>query len=81
MLKLYRGEDVNHQNPEDIDPDQWLDKGGLMELTEVHRTEFEERLGNKVEALRTSDSDNGPYLEIPISPEEPGTITVREGIH
>ena len=24
VLKLYRGEDVVHQNPEDKDPDQWL---------------------------------------------------------
>ena len=29
VLKLYRGEDVIRQNPEDIDPDQWLDEGEL----------------------------------------------------
>ena len=27
MLNLYHGEDVIQQDPEDIDPDQWLDKG------------------------------------------------------
>ena len=27
VLKLYRGEDVICQNPEDIDSDQWLDAG------------------------------------------------------
>ena len=27
MLKLYQGEDVIRQNPEDLDPDQWLDEG------------------------------------------------------
>ena len=42
VLKLYRGEDVIRQNPEDIDPDQWLDEGELTKLPEVHRTEAEE---------------------------------------
>ena len=50
MLKLYRGEDVICQNPEDIDPDQWLDEGELAELPEAHRTEAKGRLGNKAEA-------------------------------
>ena len=40
---------------------------------EVPRAEAEERLGNK--------ADNEPYLDIPISPEEPGTKAVREGNH
>ena len=31
VLKFYRGEDVICQNPEDIDPDQWLDEGELTE--------------------------------------------------
>ena len=53
----------------------------LANLLKVHRTEIEESLGNKAEAPRTSAADNGPYLEIPISPEEPWTIAVREGIH
>ena len=35
ILKLYLGEDVICQNPEDIDPDRWLDKGELMELPEI----------------------------------------------
>ena len=26
VLKLYHGEDVIPQNPEDVDQDQWLDK-------------------------------------------------------
>ena len=34
-MKLYR-EDVIHQNPEDKDPDHWLDEGELAELLEVH---------------------------------------------
>ena len=35
MLKLYQGEDAVCQNPEDIDPDRWLDEGELMELLEI----------------------------------------------
>ena len=69
------------QNPEDIDPDKWIDKGELTELPEVHRTEAEERLETRREALGTSEADNGPYLEIPIIPEEPETIAMRGGIH
>ena len=68
VLKLYRGEDIICQSPEDIDPNQYLDEG-------------EERVGNEAEAQGTSEADNGPYLEIPISPEVPGTIAVREGIY
>ena len=44
VLKLYRGEDVNFQNPEDIDPDQWLDKEELTEILEIPRAEAEERI-------------------------------------
>ena len=35
VLKLYRGEDVIRQDPEDIDPDWWLDKGQLTKLPEA----------------------------------------------
>ena len=38
-------------------------------------------LGNDAEALVTSEADNGPYLKIPIIPEESETKAVREGIH
>ena len=34
-LKIYLGEDVVRQEPEDIDPVRTLDKGELMELTEA----------------------------------------------
>ena len=43
VLKLYRGEDIVRQNPEYIDPDQWLDKGELKEVPEIPREEI--RLG------------------------------------
>ena len=35
VLKLYQGEDVICQNPEDIDPERWLDEGELTELSEI----------------------------------------------
>ena len=43
LLKLYRVEDVIRQDPEDIDPDQWLDKGELTELPEAPLGEAEMR--------------------------------------
>ena len=61
VLKLNRGEDIIRPNPEDTDPDKWLDKGELTELPEVHRTE----------------ANNGPYLELPIIPGEPEAIAAR----
>ena len=35
VLKLYCGEDVVQQEPKDIDPDRWLEEGGLTELPEA----------------------------------------------
>ena len=35
VLKLYRGEDVVRQEPADVGPDRWTDKGELMELPEI----------------------------------------------
>ena len=43
VLKLYHGEDVIRQDPKDIDPDQWLDKGELMELPDAPLGEAEMR--------------------------------------
>ena len=43
MLKLYHGEDVIRQDPEDIDPDRWLDKSKLTELPEAPLGEAEMR--------------------------------------
>ena len=40
-LKLYRGEDVIRQNPEDLDPDRWLDEGELTELPEIPKEEMD----------------------------------------
>ena len=35
VLKLYRGEDVVRQNPDDVDPDHYADEGDLTELPEI----------------------------------------------
>ena len=43
MLKLYRGGDLIRQDPEDIDPNRWLDKGELTELPEAPLGEAEMR--------------------------------------
>ena len=43
VLKLYRGDDVICQDPEDIDPDRWFDEGELTELPEAPLGEAEMR--------------------------------------
>ena len=35
VLKLYRGEDVVRQNPDDVDPDKYTEEGELTELLEI----------------------------------------------
>ena len=41
VLKLYRGEDVVRQEPEDVYPDGWVDEGELTELPEIPMRERE----------------------------------------
>ena len=43
VLNLYPGEDVIFQDPEDIDPDRWLDAGEWTELPEEPPGEGEMR--------------------------------------
>ena len=43
ILKLYHGEDVIHQDPEDIDQDLWLDEGELTALPEAPLGKAERR--------------------------------------
>ena len=65
MLKLYRGEDVIRQDPENIDPDQWLDKG---ELTE--RRSREPSVDQKDPEI--------PPEEIQVTPEDPEELYTKE---
>ena len=74
VLKLYRGEDIVQQNAEDLDPELWLDEGELMELPEVGaRYQPEEQARHELHPE--------PDLEIPVIPEDPEEIAVRERIH
>ena len=41
VLKLYPGEDVVRQEPDDVDPNGWIDEGELTELPEVSLGERE----------------------------------------
>ena len=83
VLKLYCGEDMIHQNPEDIDLDQWLDKGELTELLETLETPRGEGEIMPRETTRDwRDLEIPPEtdLEIPVIPEDSEEIAVREGI-
>ena len=66
MLKLYCGEDVVRQEPEDIDPDRWLDKGELMELQEASLRERERIYIEPLSDQRNSEISSKPALEIQI---------------
>ena len=76
MLKLYHGEDVIHQDPEDIDPNQWLDEGKLTELSEAPLGEMEMRSQEPFLDPRSPEISPEPGLGIPVIPEDP---QVREG--
>ena len=80
-LKLYRGEEVVQQNPEDLDPDGWWDEGELTELPEVPWEETEVGAREQPEDPGRHELRPEPDLEIPVIPEDPEEIAVREGIH
>ena len=72
VLKLYFREDVIPQDPEDIDPDQRLDEGELMELPEVPLGEMEMRSWElSVDDRRGLEIPPEPDLEIQVIPEDP----------
>ena len=63
VLKLYCGEDVICQDPEDIDLNQWLDKGELKELPQAPLVKAERR--------SQEPSVDRRDREIPLGPEYP----------
>ena len=67
VLKLYRGKDVVRKEPEDIDPDRWLDEGELTKLPSADQ--------------RNPEIPSQPALEIQIILEDTEETGVREGIH
>ena len=61
VLKLYRGEDMICQNPEDIEPNWWLDKGELTELPDTPMGE--------AEIMTRETTGDGRDPEIPLEPD------------
>ena len=80
MLKLYCGEDMISQNPEDIDPIRWLDEGELTELLETPVGEVEIMSRETTQDWRDPEIPLEPDLKIPVIPEDPEVIAVREGM-
>ena len=70
VLKLYQGEDLIFQDPEDIDPDRWLDKIEFTELPEAPLGEAERRPIEPSVDQRNPEIPPEPALEIQIVPEE-----------
>ena len=71
VLKLYRGEDVVRQKPEEVDPDRWLDEGELTKLPEISIEEVAVGVREQPEDQRKQESYPEPDLDIPILPEDP----------
>ena len=69
VLKLFRGEDVIRQDPEDIGPDRWLDEGDLMELLEAPLGQGERRPIEPSVDQRNPEIPPEPALEIQIAVE------------
>ena len=81
VLKLYRGEDIVCQNPEDVDPDQRLTKRELTKLPKVPREEAEVGVREQPEDQRRPEFYPEPDLDIPILPEDPEVIAKRKRKH
>ena len=78
VLKLYHEKNGIQRDPEDIDPDQWLDKGELTELPEAPLGEVEMRSREPFLDLRSPEIPPEPELEIQVIPEDPEEIAVRD---
>ena len=81
VLKLYRGEDVVRQEPDDVDPDGWIDEGELTELLEVSLGERERVYMETGPNPKSPEITVEPALDIQVIPEDPEEMAAREGIH
>ena len=81
VLKLYQGQDVVRQNPEDLDSDRWLDEGELKELPEVPREEVEVGAREQPVEQGRHELQPEPALDIPIITKDPEEIAEREWVH
>ena len=81
VLKLYRGEDVVRQEPEDVDPNGWVDKGELTELPEIPLRGRVRGYMEVVPGPRSPEISAEPIIDVQVIPEDPEEMAVREGIH
>ena len=81
VLKLYRGKDVVRKEPEDIDPDRWLDEGELTKLPGAPLRETERGYIEPSADQRNPEIPSQPALEIQIILEDTEETGVREGMH
>ena len=80
VLKLYPGEDVVRQNPDDVDPDKYTEDGELTELPEVPWREPERvylETGSETRVPEPS-IEQEVVMDLVDTPEE---VAEREGIH
>ena len=78
VLKLYHGEDVVQQEPEDVDPDGWVDKGELTELPEISLRGRERVYMETVPGPRSPEISAESTMNIQVIPEDPEEMAVRE---
>ena len=79
VLKLYCGEDVVRQEPEDVDPDGWVDEGELTELLEISLGGRERVYMETVPDPRSPELSAESAIDIQVIPEDPEDMVVREG--
>ena len=69
------------QEPEEVDPDRWLDEGELKKLLETSLRGRERIYMEPLSGQRNPEISAKPALDIQITPEDPEEIAAREGIH
>ena len=74
VLKLYCGEDVIFQDPENMDPGQWLDESKLMELPEAPLGEVEMISREPSVDRRDPEIPTQPDIEIQVIHKDPQEI-------
>ena len=71
VLKLYRGENVVRQEPNDVDPNRWIDEGELTELPEVSLGERERGYMETGSYPESPEITAEPAIEIQVIPKDP----------
>ena len=69
------------QEPDDVDPDRWIDEGEVMELPEVSLGERERVYMDTGPDPESPEITAEPVLDIQVIPEDPEEMAAREGIH